>query len=168
MESASVTTGKIANTRLMALCDPYLQGEIGSGILTDAAYSGHYETVRFLLETKLFEIESPTQAAGRGNTNIVDLLIEHGKIPTPVMSDPLQPLIRPVLGDHSLILEKLQRSMDLDAFVAHDEADHHRDLLMISAACGWNGLVEKLLQRGCSTHLYHPYKHLWTCSGKEV
>ncbi|CAI7614540.1 unnamed protein product [Penicillium pancosmium] len=151
-------------------CDPYIEGEFGSSILTDAASEGHYEIVRFLLEIKP-EIEPPEKAdsalamaSREGHADIVDLLLANGKTPTPLCSEyPLYPLIMAVQYQHSLVIEKLRLSMDLEAFLRHGEADddHHRQLLMISAACGWNNLVEKLLQRGCSTDFRHPKRLLW-------
>lgn len=156
-------------------CDPYIEGWFGSSILADAAYGGHYEIVHFLLETNP-EIE-PTgvassalaMAAENGHADIVDLLLEHGKTPTHFMAGyPLEPLIWAVKKEHYLILQSLRLSMDVDAFIVNSEADdeHQRHLLLISAACGWNRLIDKLLQCGCSTDFHHTKRLLWSVKEK--
>lgn len=152
-------------------CDPSIRGWFGPSILADAAYGGHYEVVHFLLETNP-EIE-PTgvassalaNAAKNGHANVVDLLLEHGKTPTHFMTGyPLRPLVLAVQNEHYLIVEKLRLSMDLCTFIAHSETDgeEQRQLLMISAACGWNCLVDDLLRRGCSTEFLHTNRYLWS------
>ncbi|KAJ5378356.1 hypothetical protein N7509_011475 [Penicillium cosmopolitanum] len=152
-------------------CDPYIRGWFGSNILADAAHEGHFDVVHFLLEKKP-EIESPgiassalAMAAKQGHADIVDLLLEHGKSPTHFMTGyPLEPLIWAVKKEHYLIVENLRLSMDLCTFVAHSETDgeDQRQLLMISAAYGWNCLVENLLRRGCSTEFLHTNRFLWS------
>ncbi|KAJ5387441.1 hypothetical protein N7509_009982 [Penicillium cosmopolitanum] len=156
-------------------CDPYIKGWFGSSILADAAHGGHYETVRFLLgvrppiEPSVEANSALDTAAQEGHADVVDLLLENGKTPTPLSSEyPLHPLIMAVQRKHYLIVEKLRHAMDLEAFVRHGEPDddHHRQLLMISAACGWNSLLEKLLQRGCSTDFLHTQRLLWSLKEK--
>lgn len=147
-------------------CEPYLECQYGLSILAGAAYGGNYENLRFLLETKpdlephrtrdsARAGEGPTaltRAAIHDHADILDLLLEHGKAPTPDMSDPLRPLIEAAADGFSLISEKLRLSMDLDAFSAYGKADDLQELFMISAACGWVSLIEKLLQRGSESY----------------
>lgn len=156
-------------------CDVHIEGWVGSSILADAAYGGHCGVVRFLLET-IPDLESPQtasealfRAADEGHLETVELLLEHGMTPTPTMAGrPLRPLIKAVQREHYVVVDQLQRSIDLRAFIAHGEPDDdtHRQLLLASAACGWEDLIEELLERGCSSGFLHPQSMLWSIKEK--
>jgi len=156
-------------------CDVHIKGWRGSNFLADAAHEGHYEVVRFLLDTNP-ELESPQMAssallgvAERGHLEIVELLLEHGMTPVPDMAgSPLGPLIMAAQREHHAVVERLQESMDLKAFIAHGEPDDddHRQLLLVSAACGWEDLIEELLERGCSSDFLQPRTMLWSTKEK--
>jgi len=108
-------------------------------------------------------------AAEKGHTSIVNLLLAQEKVPTAAMIGyPLESLIQATKYEYHLIIESLRLSMDLSALVAQSEIDDEcqRHLLLISAACGWNNLVEDLLQRGCSTDFLHTNRFLWSIKEK--
>ncbi|CAG8900252.1 unnamed protein product [Penicillium egyptiacum] len=156
-------------------CDVHIEGWSGSSILADAAYGGHCGVVQFLLETNP-DLESPQtaseallRAAEGGHLETVEFLLEHGVTPIPTMAGwPLGPLIRAAQGEHYVVVDQLQRSMDLRAFIAHGEPDDdtHRQLLLTSAACGWDDLIEELLERGCSSDFLHTQTMLWSIKEK--
>lgn len=110
-------------------CDPYIEGWFKTGILTDASYGGDHETVRFLLGIKPKiapdnAISTLAMAFESGHVDVVDLLLKNGKIPKPLGPEsPLYPLMNAVQLGHSLIIEKLRLSMNLEAFVKYSEAE---------------------------------------------
>jgi ankyrin repeat protein len=175
--SIAVRQGHLSIVKLLISlgCDVRIEGWSGSSILADAAYGGHCGVVRFLLETNP-DLESPQtaseallRAAEKGHLEIVELLLEHGVTPIPTMAGrPLGPLIRAAQCEHYLVVDQLQRSMDLWAFIAHGEPDDdtHRQLLLVSAACGWEDLIEELLKRGCSSEFLHTQAMLWSIDEK--
>ncbi|KAJ5192153.1 hypothetical protein N7449_008295 [Penicillium cf. viridicatum] len=89
-----------------------------------------------------------------GYLETVELLLEHGTTPIPTMiGQPLLPLVEATQREYHAVADKLRKSIDLLAFIAHGEPDDdtHRELLLVSAACGWEDLIKELLDRGCSS-----------------
>ena len=68
------------------------------------------------------------------------------------MEVPMTPLARATEGEHHAVIEILQMFMDIEAVIAFGEPDDldQRQLFLVSAACGWADLTEKLLEQGCS------------------
>ncbi|OQD93586.1 hypothetical protein PENSOL_c031G09265 [Penicillium solitum] len=132
---------------------------LGANILVTAARRGHYEVVRFLLEAHPDLQKSPHEAscalnwAARGGyLEIVELLLEHGMTPIPtIIARPLGPLVEAAQRESHAVVDMLRKAMDILAFIAHGELDDdtHRELLLISAACGWEDMIKELLDRSC-------------------
>ncbi|KAJ5157602.1 uncharacterized protein N7482_008702 [Penicillium canariense] len=124
-------------------CDVHIEDWYRSNIIASAADGGHCGVVRFLLETNL-EIESRQMpsaslkaAAEEGHLEIVELLLEYGMTPTPTMEDspqdsPLDPLIMAAQSEHYAVVETLQKSMDLEGFIARGKPDDddHKQLFL--------------------------------------
>lgn len=156
-------------------CDVQVGAWWGASILVNAADKGHCEVVRFLLDTNP-DLQPPQEAshallraAGRGHLDIVELLIERGMAPTPTMRAwPLGPLIEAAQREYHAIVDQLRRSMDVLGFITHGEPDDdtHRQLLLVSAACGWEDLIKELLERGCSSDFPTSEGREWGMEGK--
>lgn len=161
--SESAQYGSLSLVKLFVSlgCDVHIGAWWGANILVSAAGGGHCEVVRFLLETNPDLEKSPREAsfallmaARRGHLETVELLLEHGTTPIPTMIGwRLHPLIEAAEREHYAVVDALRNSMDLLAFIAHGEPDDdtHRELLLVSAACGWEDIIKELLDRGCSS-----------------
>lgn len=162
--SVAVRYGHLSLVKLFVSLgsDVHIGAWFGANILVAAAARGHCDVVRFLLETNPDLKESPHEAsyallraASGGYLDIVELLlVEHGMTPTPTMiGRPLGPLIEAAQREYYAVVDILRISMDLPAFIAYGEPDDdtHRELLLVSAACGWDDMIKELLDRGCSS-----------------
>lgn len=157
-------------------CNVHIGAWWGAGILVNAAAEGHYEVVRFLLETNPDLEKSPRQASSAlriaaigGYIETVQLLLEHGTTPTPTMIGwRLRPLIEAAQREYYAVVDTLRNAMDLPAFIAHGEPDDdiHRELLLVSAACGWEDIIKELLDRGCSSDCPDPKNREWAMERK--
>ncbi|KAJ5396247.1 uncharacterized protein N7487_010550 [Penicillium crustosum] len=162
--SVAVRYGHLSLVKLFVSLgsDVHIGAWLGANILTTAAERGHYEVVRFLLEPNPDLKQSPQEAsyalrwaASEGYLEIVELLLgEHGMIPIPTMiAWPIGPLVEATQREYHAVVDMLRKSMDLLAFITHGEPDDdtHRELLLVSAACGWDDMIKELLDRGCSS-----------------
>lgn len=152
-------------------CDIHVPGFFGQTLLSDAAHEGHSEVVRYFLEMNA-NIESPQtsgytalcHAASEGYLDIVDLLLKHGMNPTPrVRNLTILPLAMAAQNGHHAVVERLRRSMDLEGIIAYREPsdDDHKELFLVSAACGWEELIGQLLERGYSPNIVLPESYFF-------
>ncbi|KAJ5090288.1 hypothetical protein N7532_008972 [Penicillium argentinense] len=162
--SLAVERGRLSIVKLLVSlgCDIHFLGPHGEGLLADAASNGHLEVVRFLLETSPLSdppregILALYEAARCGHSEIAELLLEHGVIPTPGVGagrrGPLGPLVVAALRENYAVAEQLRKYMELNSFIVHGQPDDdaHRHLLLVSTACGWKELMGKLMAEGCS------------------
>ncbi|KAJ5248550.1 hypothetical protein N7468_000001 [Penicillium chermesinum] len=143
-------------------CDINIPGWAGDSILSDAAKGGYVALVQFLLQVKP-DIESPPStalscAAAEGHLEIVDIILNHWAIHTPLIDIPIYPIIAATRSRHKAVVMRLQRSMNLEGLVSSGDIDDniHKHLFLLSASWGWEHLIQKLLDRGCPIRFEPP------------
>lgn len=130
----------------------------GPTALSIAVQHGNLELVKLLLSagadpnTRSQPGESLfTWAARNGKLESIKLLREHGARFGAEHSaeSHLLPLLRAAHGKHYAVAAYLWDALELHSTIGFQNEQTHALLLNISAACGWQGLVERILKKGC-------------------
>lgn len=138
----------------------------GSTPLGAAVLKGNIDVVRFLIEmgaqkeraNSIWEIPL-CLAAGEGHIEIIKMLLEHGANPRPPVDNlTVMPLAMAANKEHYDVAEVLRSATGIQDIIASgDPSDsNHKMLLMVGAACGWDDLVQQLLEQGCSPDVVSP------------
>lgn len=138
-----------------------------------AAESGHLEIVRYLLEEEADQ-DAPIAdtndtslylAASNGHSEVIKLLLKYeARLSIPGEEFKARPLYGAVNYGHMAAAEVLREAIDLPKLITSGDAgdDEHAMLVLLCAACGWESMLRKLLERGCSPDACAPSGHLLT------
>lgn len=172
--SMAATNGHLSLVKLFVSLGADLRIEgLHDTIIADVSVGGHCEIARFLIETdpELFSsatyIHALNCAVAYGHFEIVETFLESEIIPNfTVKEGPgflLPPLGRAAQKKDLQMAEKIRKHMSFAKLITSGEPDddNHRQLLMICVACGWQDIVEALLQRGCSSDFPRPRSQVW-------
>ena len=144
----------------------YSSRDRGLSIIFHATHGGYTELVRYLLEIGADPNSQPeaTQApyldctavsldAAAGNHEMLGLLLDYGGNPTlNTLGLIIMPLAHAAEGGRYAAVETLVKTMDFENIVRNGRPDDNdrKMLLLVSAACGWEAVLQQLLERGCS------------------
>ncbi|KAJ5404339.1 hypothetical protein N7509_004210 [Penicillium cosmopolitanum] len=165
-EESYMTPFKIAVSKghlnIVKLLDKQVFDLPGGNLLADAAGRGHYGIVNYLIHSPKFNnrwlslgFGALCTAAGNGNQEIVGLLLDHGVLDydkNPRVSNAtllVAPMIQAANSGNFATAEQFRRALDLERVISDGKLLHenYRQLLFVSAGCGWGDIVEKLLER---------------------
>ncbi|CAI7598568.1 unnamed protein product [Penicillium pancosmium] len=165
-EKSYMTPFKIAvlkgHLNIVKLLDKQVFKLPGGNLLADAAGRGHYGIINYLIRSPKMNnrwlslgFGALCTAAGNGNQEIVGLLLDHGVLnydKNPRVSNAtllVAPMIQAANNGNFATAEQFRRALDLERVISDGKLLHenYRQLLFVSAGCGWGDIVEKLLER---------------------
>jgi ankyrin repeat protein len=129
------------------------------GCLCYAAKNGHFEVVQYLLETGVridqrYSDENALEFASRsGHIEIVKLLLSSCETAKPqIQKFLLRALLAAADKDHRALSDLLRSHLDTQSLIVNtgSKSPLIKKLFSIAAMCGWEDLMQLLLELGCS------------------